>query len=45
MCRYADTVYKVHYVCTECRRSHKYCLDDAEHLCTSCRSIGEGTAY
>lgn len=37
MCRYAETPYKVHYVCTRCRRSHKYAWDGAEHLCTSCR--------
>lgn len=37
MCRYATTVYKVHYVCLPCRRSHKYAWDGAEHRCTSCR--------
>ena len=37
MCRYAETTYKVHYVCVPCRRSNKYAWDAAEHLCTSCR--------
>lgn len=37
MCRYATTVYKVHYVCLPCCRSHKHSWDSAEHLCTSCR--------
>jgi hypothetical protein len=37
MCRYAETVYKVHYLCVPCRRSHKYPWDGAEHRCTSCR--------
>lgn len=37
MCRYAETPYKVHYVCVPCRRSHKYAWDGAEHRCTSCR--------
>jgi DNA-directed RNA polymerase subunit RPC12/RpoP len=37
MCRYAQTVYKVHYVCVPCRRSHKYPWDGAEHRCPSCR--------
>ena len=36
MCRYAQTVYKVHYVCVACRRSHKY-FWARQHLCTSCR--------
>ena len=37
VCRYAETTYKVHYVCTECRKSHKYAWDGAEHRCPSCR--------
>jgi hypothetical protein len=37
MCRYAETIYKVNYVCVPCRRSNKYVWDGAEHLCTSCR--------
>ncbi|WP_328465287.1 hypothetical protein OHA21_43190 [Actinoplanes sp. NBC_00393] len=32
-----QSIYKVHYVCVPCRRSHKYGWDDALHLCTSCR--------
>ncbi|WP_225992889.1 hypothetical protein [Actinomadura rudentiformis] len=38
MCRYAETTYKVHYVCVPCRQSHKYAWDGAEHLCTRCRA-------
>lgn len=37
MCRYAETTYKVHYVCVPCRQSHKFPWDGAEHLCTRCR--------
>ncbi|CRK59844.1 hypothetical protein [Alloactinosynnema sp. L-07] len=37
MCRYAEIIYKVHYVCVPCRRSNKYAWDGAVHLCTSCR--------
>lgn len=37
MCRYAGVVYKVHYVCVACRRSHKYAWDGATHRCPSCR--------
>jgi hypothetical protein len=37
VCRYAQIVYKVHYVCVPCRKSHKYTWDDVEHLCPSCR--------
>ncbi|MBP2473906.1 ribosomal protein L37E [Crossiella equi] len=37
MCRYAETIYKVHYVCLACRRSGKHPWDGADHLCTSCR--------
>ncbi|WP_284748708.1 hypothetical protein [Amycolatopsis sp. RTGN1] len=37
MCRYAETVYKVHYVCVPCRKSHKYAWDGAEHHCPECR--------
>jgi len=38
MCRYAETPYKVHYVCVPCRRSGKHPWDGAQHLCTSCRA-------
>ena len=38
MCRYALTIYKVHYVCVPCRQSHKLPWDGAEHLCTRCRA-------
>ncbi|MFD8496653.1 hypothetical protein [Amycolatopsis sp. NPDC059657] len=37
MCRYAESTYKVHYVCVACRKSHKYAWDGAEHPCPSCR--------
>ena len=37
MCRYAETIYKVHYVCVPCRRSHKHAWDGKDHLCPSCR--------
>lgn len=37
MCRYADTIYKVHYVCVPCRRSHKHAWDNVEHRCPTCR--------
>ncbi len=37
MCRYAETIYKVHYVCVPCRKSHKYAWDGEDHLCPSCR--------
>jgi DNA-directed RNA polymerase subunit RPC12/RpoP len=36
MCRYAETVYKVHYVCVPCRRSVKNTWDGAEHRCPEC---------
>ncbi|GAA4239695.1 hypothetical protein GCM10022254_60860 [Actinomadura meridiana] len=36
MCRYAETIYKVHYVCVPCRQSRKFLWDGAEHLCTRC---------
>lgn len=38
MCRYAETPYKVHYVCVPCRKSSKYPWDGAEHLCPECRA-------
>ena len=38
MCRYAETAYKVHYVCVPCRKSNKYARDGAEHLCPECRA-------
>jgi hypothetical protein len=38
MCRYAETIYKVHYVCVPCRKSNKYPWDGAEHLCPECRA-------
>ncbi|MEU5880297.1 hypothetical protein [Spirillospora sp. NPDC047279] len=38
VCRYAETPYKVHYVCVPCRQSHKFPWDGAEHLCTRCRA-------
>jgi hypothetical protein len=38
MCRYADTIYKVHYVCVPCRKSSKYAWDGREHLCPECRA-------
>lgn len=38
MCRYAETIYKVHYVCVRCRQCHKFPWDGAEHLCTRCRA-------
>jgi hypothetical protein len=37
VCRYAETTYKVHYVCVPCRQSHKLPWDGAEHLCTRCQ--------
>lgn len=37
MCRYSLQTYKVHYVCTRCRKSHKYAWDGAEHRCPLCR--------
>jgi hypothetical protein len=38
VCRYAESQYKVHYVCVPCRRSNKYPWDGAEHLCPECRA-------
>jgi hypothetical protein len=38
MCRYAQVIYKVHYVCVPCRQSHKFLWDGAEHLCLRCRT-------
>ncbi|MFJ9785992.1 hypothetical protein ACIRSS_40920 [Amycolatopsis sp. NPDC101161] len=38
MCRYAETVYKVHYVCVPCRRSGKHAWDGGEHRCPECRA-------
>lgn len=38
MCRYAETPYKVHYVCVPCRRCSKHRWDGAQHLCPSCRT-------
>ena len=38
MCRYAETPYKVHYVCVPCRRSSKHPWDGAQHPCPSCRA-------
>ena len=37
MCRYAETTYKVHYVCVPCRRSLKHVRDGAERPCPECR--------
>ncbi|AGZ45258.1 hypothetical protein [Actinoplanes friuliensis] len=37
MCRYAETTYKVHYVCVPCRRSSKLPWDDLDHPCPRCR--------
>ena len=38
MCRYAETPYKVHYVCVPCRRSSKHSWDGGQHPCPSCRA-------
>ena len=37
MCRYAESPYKVHYVCVPCRRSSKHPWDGADHPCPRCR--------
>ena len=38
MSRYAETPYKVHYVCVPCRRSSKHPWDGAQHPCTFCHA-------
>ncbi|WP_211244128.1 hypothetical protein [Actinospica robiniae] len=38
MCRYAETPYKVHYVCLPCRSTSKHPWDGANHLCPRCRN-------
>ena len=38
VCRYAESQYKVHYVCVPCRKSNKYPWDGAGHLCPECRA-------
>jgi hypothetical protein len=38
MCRYAETPYKVHYVCVPCRRSSKQPWDGVTHPCVRCRA-------
>ncbi|GIF47173.1 hypothetical protein DFJ67_7202 [Asanoa ferruginea] len=38
MCRYAETPYKVHYVCVPCRSSSKQPWDGVAHPCTRCRA-------